>query len=283
MPLAKHKLPYYIGAMGVDITESSKTRSIGLAFEIPMLLAAIWILFSWWTDPSMLGVRQPHPVFEQMLWGLFILETITLCLIVDNIKRYLHGNWLNIVIIVFGVANVLGFGENMTELRVLRLLTISALGSHAGMSLHRLLRRNKLGTTLIATFVIIVVTGTMSAALDPGIETPIDGIWWAWVTVTSVGYGDIVPQTNVGKVFGSLIILLGLGMTAMITATFTASLVTEDKNEVNSKENLLNKRIKRLDLRLAELDKKMALIISHLNIPITEHEKIDQSKLDNKD
>jgi voltage-gated potassium channel len=177
MPFTKHKLPYYIGAMGVDITESTRARSIGLAFEIPMLLAAIWILLSWWAESSTANLQPPHPMFEQALWGLFILETTTLCFVVDNVKRYLRGNWLNLIIIVFGIGHVLGFGFNIIELRLLRVLTISALASHVSMSLHRLLRRNKLGTTLIATFVIIIVAGTMSATLDPGIETPLDGIW----------------------------------------------------------------------------------------------------------
>ena len=59
-------------------------------------------------------------------------------------------------------------------------------------------------------------------------------IWWATVSLATVGYGDIVPITVWGKVFASIISLIGIGVVAIPTGIISASFVTEI---FNSKEN----------------------------------------------
>ena len=51
--------------------------------------------------------------------------------------------------------------------------------------------------------------------------------WWALSTLTTVGYGDIVPVTPLGKVFGSIVMLLGLGMFALPIAILSAGFSQE--------------------------------------------------------
>jgi voltage-gated potassium channel len=87
----------------------------------------------------------------------------------------------------------------------------------------KILSRNHLGMTLMVSFIIVIMSGTLMALIDPNIETPLDGIWWAWVTITTVGYGDIVLGSTAGRLFGSaLIILLGIALFSMLTASFSA-------------------------------------------------------------
>jgi voltage-gated potassium channel len=55
-----------------------------------------------------------------------------------------------------------------------------------------------------------------------------DGVWWAVVTLGTVGYGDIVPHTGWGRVLGSVVIVTGVTFIAFLTATVTSLFVTNE-------------------------------------------------------
>ncbi len=255
-------LGQYIGAAGVHRAENRTARRVGVLFEVPMLLAALWILLSWWADshePSSLIIR---PWYDLTLWGLFVVETALLAWLVSNTRRYLIGNWLNLVIILLGLPILLGWDVNLGALRLLRILAVLALLLHIGSGVRKMLSRNELGTTLAASLAVILMSGVMMAVLDPGIETPWDGIWWAWVTVTTVGYGDVVPVSLIGRVFGSLIILMGIGLFSMITASFAAFFISRQEEEIVSTEEDLRQRVDRLEDHLTTIESKLDRLLT---------------------
>jgi voltage-gated potassium channel len=56
-----------------------------------------------------------------------------------------------------------------------------------------------------------------------------DALWWALVTLATVGYGDIVPQSAWGRVVGSFVIVLGVTFLSLLTATVTSYFVEADQ------------------------------------------------------
>ncbi len=58
-----------------------------------------------------------------------------------------------------------------------------------------------------------------------------DGIWWAIVTLGTVGYGDIVPHSTWGRVIGSVVIVVGVTFLSFLTATVTSMFVSADQDE----------------------------------------------------
>ena len=255
------RFTHWVGAAGVAGTENHRARCFGVYFEIPMLMAALWILFSWFgiTDHQQEDQRNRY---DLALWALFAAETVILSWLVDNRVQYLRGNWLNLVIVVLGLPILLGWDLNLGALRILRILSIAALLLHIGGSVRKMLSRNELGTTLIASAIIIVMAGVMMALLDPGIDTPWDGIWWAWVTVTTVGYGDIVPLSAAGRAFAGLIILMGIGLFSMITATFAAFFISRQEEEMVSTEAAMADRISQLEESIARMENKLDQLIN---------------------
>ncbi len=62
------------------------------------------------------------------------------------------------------------------------------------------------------------------------------GVWWAIVTLGTVGYGDIVPHTAWGRVVGSVVIVFGVTFIAMLTAIVTSAFISAEEREVREGE-----------------------------------------------
>ncbi|MCP5464058.1 MAG: two pore domain potassium channel family protein [Deltaproteobacteria bacterium] len=73
-----------------------------------------------------------------------------------------------------------------------------------------------------------------------------DAIWWAFTTVTTVGYGDITPVTTLGRVHGILLMLAGTAIFLSYTALFAKALLGHDIEEVEQEVKHLEKALKDL-------------------------------------
>lgn len=96
-----------------------------------------------------------------------------------------------------------------------------------------LLRSRSLIYLLLLAGLVTVMVGLLLYPVDPGIRSLFDGIWYAWVTMTHVGYGDVVPTSVVGRLLAALLILFGLGLFALFTAIFSAVLIGEGMGRVD--------------------------------------------------
>lgn len=94
------------------------------------------------------------------------------------------------------------------------------------------------GTLLIVLFLIVVMLEWGSIAMlraeqgspEANIKTASDALWWGYVTITTVGYGDHFPTTNFGRVIGMLILTLGVGLFGVLTG-FLANLFLTPPSE----------------------------------------------------
>ncbi len=122
-------------------------------------------------------------------------------------------------------------------LRVLRLLRVFKLTRHfAVLEVLGSVLRNEAKTLLSAIFVMLILVVLSAAgiyALERTVQPEAFGsipraMWWATVTLTTVGYGDVVPQTVGGRLLGVVITVLGVGMAALpagiIASGFTSEL-----------------------------------------------------------
>ena len=250
-----------IGAAGVAPNERPIARRLGYIFEVPLLIAALWILLSWWAKR---GDNATQDSYDLMLWALFVIETVVLATAVRNTTAYLKSNWLNLVIIALGLPLLVGLPLYFGAFRLLRLVIIFGLVMHVGSRVRAMLSRNELGATLLATVIIIILSGVLMAAIDPAIETPWDGIWWAWVTIATVGYGDVVPISPAGRALASIIILFGMGLFAMITASFAAFFIRQDEEKIITAEQIGLHHIRAVEHRLTALESKLDDVLEHL-------------------
>ena len=92
-------------------------------------------------------------------------------------------------------------------------------------------------------------------AIDPAIGSFGDALWWAVVTVSTVGYGDVVPETGPGRVVGAVLMLTGLSLIPLITSVVVSILVSQRNREARAEEldhlNRIYERLDALERRLA--------------------------------
>lgn len=92
-----------------------------------------------------------------------------------------------------------------------------------------LMRKEALGRLVVVTFCILAI-GTIGMVVfeRDNVKTVGDAVWWSFVTVTTVGYGDLYPQTVGGRIIGVMVMIFGIGFLGMFTATI-ASIFVEKK------------------------------------------------------
>jgi voltage-gated potassium channel Kch len=92
-----------------------------------------------------------------------------------------------------------------------------------------------------------------------------EGIWWAVVTLATVGYGDVVPTTPWGRVVGGLVIILGVTFLAFLTATVTSMFVSsEQRTDAAQMAELLDQRDEETRVLLRKLDERLAALEAKL-------------------
>jgi voltage-gated potassium channel len=119
---------------------------------------------------------------------------------------------------------------------------------------------------LFVTVALCLIAAFAMTLLDGG-DFPSFGIavWWAVQTISTVGYGDVVPHSTWGRVLGSLVILLGVTFLTFVTAIVTSLFVTTERDAAAEEERQQRTEelaeamasLRRIEQRLAAIDAKL--------------------------
>ncbi len=259
--MVKSKIDAYMGFGGVAPRENQRAITWGGRLEIPMLLISLWVLAEWYLAANNGLDVTTQRISDWLIWSFFLLETTVITLLCDDKYRHLLRNWANLAIIIFAFPLIYD-QEQFGSLRIIRLFFLIGFFSHNFRIAKAVLAQNKLGKTLAISAVFITGGGILIAGIDPAIHTPADGIWWAWVTVTTVGYGDIVPSSGEGKIFASLLILLGICMVSLITANVSAYLLSRQGEKEIRYERQELKKLMELEQQMKQMETKLDKILS---------------------
>jgi hypothetical protein len=115
---------------------------------------------------------------------------------------------------------------------------------------------------LLTLLVVVVAGAAESLVASEDFPSTWDGIWWAVVTVTTVGYGDVYPTTAQGRIVAMVVMLFGIGFLSVLTATVASRFV---KTERSDETHEILAALAKLEAELAELRQHVAP--SHIRRP----------------
>ena len=131
---------------------------------------------------------------------------------------------------------------------------------------------NRIIHIIIAAGLVILV-GTIimynieSKVPNTKIKTYLDSLWWCVSTVTTVGYGDIVPVSNLGRIVAIFYMFFGISMISLLFFVITNTFYKRryDKVEIEKREQQLNQLKNELMSRLSEIEQKQEKCIDLIN------------------
>ena len=105
------------------------------------------------------------------------------------------------------------------------------------------------------TVSITIISGVLMHFTDEKTYPTIgDGLWWAIQTVTTVGYGDLVPASTVGRLVAALVMVVGIGFISVLTATIASFLVRAERQDEHA---TIAQALTRIEADLAQLKARL--------------------------
>lgn len=186
------------------------------------------------------GIRWPHPRFQ-------LFAAVDLCFVLVFLgdfvvglarakerKAFLKRHWYELPGLIPLYAEALSWLRMAQLLRLARVLRLlRAMSAYRRLRsvafLDVLLNRNKLGHMLLASCLVVLGMATVVWMLErgtnPGLANFDDALWWAIVTATTVGYGDITPHTGLARVCATLLMLMGIGLIGLIASSLSTAII----------------------------------------------------------
>lgn len=177
-----------------------------------------------------------HGIGRKIDWFIFLsfsLEFFWMLRVTRQWTTYLLGNWLDLLII-FGAAGViLGWEGEWTALaRLLRVAIVALVMARLFGSLRKILSPTALPYVLGLGLITLAFAGAGFYWLEPTVHSYAEGLWLAFTSGATVGYGDIVPTTLASRLFAAFIVLVGYTILSLVTASIAAFFVGEDEKSV---------------------------------------------------
>lgn len=222
----------------------------GKFFDLVLILSIVVSVVVVMLD-SVSQIRSEHGALLRLLeWSITILFTVEYAL-----RIYCIGRPIRYMTSFFGVVDLLSIlptylslmvpgSRYLGVIRVLRLLRVFRvlkLAKYLGEG-HLLMgalyaSRRKLEIFIFGVLTLVIIIGSIMYVIEGeenGFTSIPRAVYWAIVTLTTVGYGDISPQTNLGQALAAVVMLLGYSIIAVPTGLITAELTAMQRQKVTS-------------------------------------------------
>jgi voltage-gated potassium channel len=223
-----------------EIIFEADTRA-GRIFDEVLLVVILFSIFVVMLE-SIESIRLRHVVLlktlEWVITAIFTIEYIARLWVTDKSLKYVFSfygfiDFLALLPTYLGIFFV--GGQSLVVIRVLRLLRvfrILKLSRHirAGRLIAGALwnSREKISVFIVFVLTLAIIIGTLMYLIEGeknGFTDIPTSIYWAIVTLTTVGYGDLSPATGLGRFLSSFVMILGYAIIAVPTGIVTASLL----------------------------------------------------------
>ncbi len=233
--------------------KSLKTRLIYESIMTALAFVSVILVFA---DSVSINTTA-YRIFEISLLAIFVVDYFVRLYLSTEKKEFFKNNF-------FDFLGILPFNNSFAIFRLVRILKLAKLAqiykiskiskivdaiNRGDKNVDKFLRTNGFVYLLYSTIMLIILSALlMSYAENISIS---DSLWWSFVTFTTVGYGDVVPITPLGRFVAISLMVFGIGFLGILTSTIT-TFVTNRAKERNLR--LKNAQYYELISLLSELD-----------------------------
>jgi voltage-gated potassium channel len=176
------------------------------------------------------GFAAVFAILEWMLWLVFVAEYSFRWYLAMDRRSFVRHNLIDLAIVALPVVPAL------RALRLARLLRIGVVGARVVKQSDTIVKRSNVKYAVpIAALIILLATAMMWYVEHDNPAATIhslpDSLWWALTTVTTVGYGDRYPVTAEGKIVALSLMVLGIAVFGLVTATLASLFVEHDAGQ----------------------------------------------------
>lgn len=175
-------------------------------------------------------------------------------------RYFFTWGWIDLISSIPSIS-FLRIGRLARMIRILRLLrgvrSTRVIISH----LFENRARGTLTTVSLITFVLIVFSSvvvlSVETAPDSNIKTAGDALWWSIATITTVGYGDVYPITTLGRFVGAAMMISGIAMFGVFTATVASVFINRGAKSDEVRPEQLHCRLDDFSKRLSRIEREL--------------------------
>ena len=189
------------------------------------------------------GLNEWQRIADNIVLAVFVVDYVVRLCVAKNKKIFFKEN-------IFDLVAIFPFSSFFRAFRIVRLAKLAKLVKLSKMSRLvsyslRLLKRVRafLDTNgfkyVLALSCGLVAIGGVAIHFAEGMELS-DGFWWAFVTTTTVGYGDISPSTATGRAIAIILMITGIGLIGSLTSTITSFFLNLKPENPEHKDEILS-------------------------------------------
>ena len=218
----------------------SKENKLGF-LNLAILVLSLYVLIALLIDTFFRlesEVSRLLSLIDDVICVFFLYDFCVRFYRAENKLRFMRWGWIDLLSSIPS----LEYFRPGRALRLFRLLRVlRAFRSLRHLAGHIFQKRVQGAFTSVAILAVLMVIFSSVAILqvedDPNsnIKTAEDALWWAYVTITTVGYGDRYPVTTEGRIIAAFLMTMGVGLLGTFTA-FVASWFVEERQEEHEKE-----------------------------------------------
>lgn len=215
-------------------------------------------------------INMPYKeMINMIILAIFALDSFYSLWKTENRKNYLRHHFLDFIAIIpfhHGFRLVKFFPIIMQSIQ------ITSLGQRYFLPVFFKLRETGTGKLFNIFLIIFIFLPLPLLWMEPNISNYEDLIWWEMQTVTTVGYGDIVIQTGLGRLIGGILMVLGVGIISAFTSSLTRAISHSKKSPYQKTDDIIEELLQEKSFSQEDLEVIEAWL---------ELEKKKQQKLNN--
>ncbi|HFU3984074.1 TPA: potassium channel family protein [Streptococcus suis] len=195
-----------------------------------------------------------YNILDWLLWFIFVCDYFANLYYSEDRVEYIQSHVLELIAIIpfDSVFSFLRLGRLARLFRLVKVARIFALSNRFWDTVNRLLHTNSLSKVLLLNISAVLTASVLLSVIEG--QSFFDAVWWSIVTMTTVGYGDIVPQDTISKIIAILLMLVGICTFGMVTSTITRFF---SETERENKLDLLIAKVDEQTELLRQLEKKI--------------------------